>query len=176
MTAFDLPEVRGFAEDLDARMNRCENGEGTECATLDDALQLYAKLCREFVAQVRQWGQAIFYSRVAFDPEVERVFLNEGMRLFSHANAAFERGGKAEEECWMLDGRTALAAALWDMHRVLDGWITPTPAVGPSVRHGLASHPTVLAEARRRIEALSPLPSAWSPPNPHPARSIQNRP
>lgn len=54
MPTFDLAEVRDFAADLDARLHRCENGEGTECANLDSALRQYAVLCCEFCERVRQ--------------------------------------------------------------------------------------------------------------------------
>jgi hypothetical protein len=85
MTTFDLVEVRTFATDLNARMTRCDNGEGIECATLDDTLRHYATLCCEFREGVRQWGRAVFAGRVAFDPEVERVWIDEGVRLYSRA-------------------------------------------------------------------------------------------
>ena len=39
MTRFDLPEVRDFAANLDARMTRCDHGEGLECDTLDATLR-----------------------------------------------------------------------------------------------------------------------------------------
>ena len=78
MTTFDLADVRGFAADLDAGMNRCDDGEGKECPTLDDVLRHYAGLCSEFSDQVRRWGDAVFSGRSKFDPEVERVFRGEG--------------------------------------------------------------------------------------------------
>lgn len=58
MPTFDLAEVRSFAADLGARMERCENGEGMECAHLDGALRQYAVLCCEFCERVREWGRA----------------------------------------------------------------------------------------------------------------------
>ena len=57
MTTFDLAEVRAFTADLDARMNRCDNGEGMECANLDGTLRHYAELCCQFSERVRQWGR-----------------------------------------------------------------------------------------------------------------------
>ena len=61
MMTFDLAEVRGFAADLDARMCHCDNGEGLECASLDDALRHYATLCCEFRENVREWGHLDVY-------------------------------------------------------------------------------------------------------------------
>ena len=60
MTTFNLVEVRAFAADLDNRMTQCQNGEGTECATLDAVLCHHAKLCCEFTDRVKQWGREIF--------------------------------------------------------------------------------------------------------------------
>jgi hypothetical protein len=74
MTTFDLAEVRGFAADLDARMDRCDNGEGTECARLDAALRHYVELCCEFREGVREWWREVFSGRVEFDPEVEQAW------------------------------------------------------------------------------------------------------
>src|SRR5436189_5417802 len=85
MTTFDLAEVRGFAADLEARMDRCDNGEGTECANLDGTLRHYAVLCCEFCEQCREWGRAIFAGQSAFDPEVERLWIDEGVRLYGRA-------------------------------------------------------------------------------------------
>jgi hypothetical protein len=63
MTAFDLATVRTFTADLETRRNRCDNGEGMECASLDDALRHYASLCCEFRESARQWGRSVFAGR-----------------------------------------------------------------------------------------------------------------
>ncbi len=39
MTSFDLAEVRRYITDLEARLDRCDNGEGMGCANLDAALR-----------------------------------------------------------------------------------------------------------------------------------------
>lgn len=166
MTAFDLAEVRSFAADLDARMNRCDNGEGMECASLDDALRHYAALCCEFRESVRQWGRAVFAGRVAFDPEVERVWLDEGVRLYSRAVETLAYGQQAEGPCYTLDGQAVLQSALWDMYQLIRKWVTPKLAVGPSARQGLPLIPAVSEEVRRRIDALPPLPADWQPSDP----------
>jgi hypothetical protein len=175
MTTFDLAEVRGFAADLDARMNRCDNGEGMECANLDDTLRHYATLCCEFREGVRQWGRAVFAGRVAFDPEVERVWLDEGCRLYSRAVETLAYGQKAEAEgpCYLLDGQAVLQAALWDLYQLLEGWVTPKLAVGPSARQGLALTPAAAEEARRRIDSLPPLPADWQPADPRQQRQFK---
>lgn len=163
---FDLAEVRIFVANLEDRMNRCDNGEGMECANLDDSLRHYAILSCEYREEVRQWGRAVFAGRVAFDPEVERLWQDEGHRLYFRAMEMLGYGAKAEASCYVLDGRAALEAALWNMHQLLVGWVTPSRAVGPSARQGLALAPESAAEARRKIDSLPPLPSDWQPLDP----------
>ena len=85
MTRFDLAGVHEFTVGIGTRMDQCDDGEGAECATLDNALRRYAKLCCEFIEGVRGWGDAVFSGRAKFDPEVERVWRDEGQRLQARA-------------------------------------------------------------------------------------------
>jgi hypothetical protein len=172
MTTFDLAEVRTFAASLDARMERCDNGEGMECATLDATLRHYAALCCEFREGVRQWGRAVFAGRVAFDPEVERVLRSEGWRLCDRAVELLVSGDRAEVPCYVLDGQVILRSALWDLYHLLNGWVTPKLSVGPAARQAatLASDPAAIAEARARIASLPPLPADWQPDDPRQQR------
>jgi hypothetical protein len=163
MSEFDVAEVRDFVADLDARMDRCDNGEGMECANLDGALRHYAALCCEFREKVRQWGRAVFAGRVALDPEVERTWLEEGTRLFVRAYEILAYGQAAEASCFVLEGHAALRSALWDLSRLLHGWVTPKLAIGPSARQKLALSPQASEEVRRRIASLPPLPVDWQP-------------
>jgi hypothetical protein len=166
MTTFDLAEVRSFATDLEARMNRCDNGEGLECSNLDDTLRHYATLCCEFREHVRQWGRAVFAGRAAFDPKVEEIWLDEGVRLYSRAVDMLSYGEQAEDgPCFVLDGNAALRSALLGLYQLLKGWVTPKLAVGPSARRGLVLSPDTAAEVRRRIDALPPLSATWQPAN-----------
>jgi len=173
MKTFDLVEVREFAANLAARSDRCDNGEGLECASLDDTLRHYAALCCEFCEGVRQWGRAVFAGRVAFDPQVERVLLEEGARLYSRAMDLLAYGQKAEVPCYTLDGQAVLQAALLGLYQLLVGWVTPQLAVGPSARQGLPLDPVTAEEARRRIAALPPLPASWQPADPRQQRQYR---
>jgi len=166
MTTFDLVEVRGFAADLDARMTRCQNGEGMECATLDAALRHHASLCCEFTDKVRLWGREVFAGRVAFDPEVESVWLIEGSRLYTRAMEMCAHSQGAGAPCYILEGQDVLLRALWGLYRLLKGWVTPKLAVGPSARQGLVLDPAAAEEARRRVASLPPLPADWKPDDP----------
>lgn len=175
MTTFDLAEVRNFAADLDARMERCDNGEGMECSNLDDTLRHHATLCCELLEGVRRWGRSVFSGRVAFDPEVERVWLEEGGRLYRRAYQMWAEGQKAEVPCGVLDGQTILHSALWNLSQLLSNWETPKLAVGPSARQGLPLAPSAAEEARRRIASLPALPANWQPTDPRLKRQFGMR-
>lgn len=166
MTTFDLIEVRDFVADLDARMRRCDNGEGMECATLEASLRHHATLCCEFRESVRQWGRAVFAGRVAFDAAVERIWREEGLRLFRHAVEMLADGQKAEVPCYVLESQGILQAALWQLHELLADWVTPQLAVGPAARQGLPLDPTAAEKARALLSALPPLPADWQPADP----------
>jgi len=163
MTTFDLAEVRGFAADLDAQMDRCDSGDGMECATLDAALLRYADLCRRFRDAVRQWGRAVFAGRVPYDPEVERAWLDVAVPLFKRATGMWQHGQESEGQCYILEGRIFLQAALWDLYRLLTGWVTPKLAVGPSARQGSIPNSLATDRVRRRVASLPPLPANWQP-------------
>ena len=70
MTTFDMAEVREFTNDVWSRMDQCDNGEGMQCANLDDTLRRYATLCREFHERVRQWGRAVLRAEWRLIPQL----------------------------------------------------------------------------------------------------------
>jgi hypothetical protein len=163
MTTFELAEVRSFAADLDAQMDRCDNGEGMECATLDAALQRYADVCCKFRDGVRQWGRAVFAGQVPFEPEVEQAWHIEGHRLYLRAMRMWTHGQKSEGQCYILEGRIFLQAALWDLYRLLTGWVTPKLAVGPSARRKSLPNSPAADEVLLKVASLPPLPTDWQP-------------
>lgn len=163
MTTFDLAEVLAFTADLDARIDSCDNGEGMECANLDGTLRRYAELCCEFNERVRQWGRAIFYGQAAFDPQVERVWVEEGRELYRRANELWAHGQEMHGECFVLENGAALGSALWRLERLLNAWVTPKPAVAPLARCGGAATEADKIEMQQRVDALPPLPAEWQP-------------
>jgi hypothetical protein len=165
MTTFDLAEVRRFATDLSTRMDRCDNGEGMECANLDASLRHYADLCCKFVVQVRQWGRGVFAGRVAFDPAVEAEWLEQGVAFYNRAYELFVDGERAEVPCYILDSQALLSAAMGDLFKMLTTWVTPKRSVSPSARLGLVVKEESVEEAKRRIAQLKPLPADWQPDN-----------
>ena len=136
MTTFDLDEVQAFAASLDARIGKCQNGEGMECASLDAALHYHAHLCCEFVCKAKQWGYGIFAGRVKYDSAVESLWLSEGNRLYQRALEYHRRGQTAILPCYDLPGQDVLVSALWDLERLLKGWVTPALSVGAAARQG----------------------------------------
>ena len=111
-------------------------------------------------------GERGFSGRVAFDPEVERVFKEEGQVLYSRALAISKYGQKAEEKCHILEGYGLLQAALGELHRRLNAWVTPRRTVGPLARREHAVNPKAIEEAKRLISSLPPLPEDWQPTDP----------
>lgn len=163
MTTFDLAEVRNFTADISTRMNGCEIDEGTQCATLDAILRRHAEVCREFCDQVRQWRDAVFAGRVEFDPEVERVWREEGARVHSQAMWAWECGRGAEGRCYDLEGQDVLRDAMGDLDRLLGRWVSPRLAVGPAGRLGLIPGYQPTEEGRQRVASLPPFPAGCEP-------------
>jgi hypothetical protein len=163
MTTFDFSDVRNFADDLNARMTRCDNGEGLECATLDAMLKHYADLCCRFVEAVRSWGRGVFQGTIAFDPKVEQLFKEEGDKLFSRASEVFILGQNAEIPCFELDGQPGLQSALWRLGYLLADWVTPRLAVNPATRNRHELSEAELNESRSHLKALNPLPADWKP-------------
>lgn len=145
------------------RMDRCDNGEGMECADLDDSLRQYALLCYDFCEKVRQWGRAVFYGQAAFDPEVEKLWLEEGHELYRRASELWTSGQDLQGECFVLENGAALGSALWRLERLLVAWVTPQPAVAPLARHGVPAAEGVKEEVQKRMAALVPLPPDWQP-------------
>ncbi len=161
MTTFDLAEVRGFTADIHARMNRRDNGEGSECAALNADLRRCDELCREFCDQVRQWGLAVFSGRVDFDPEVEEVLKEDGRRLSSRAMELWRYSQAFETPCSNLDEQVHLKDALWDLDRLINNWVTPKLAVGPSARRWMIPGSAATEEEIKRVASLPPLPVDW---------------
>jgi hypothetical protein len=166
MVTFDYAEVREFAADLNARLNQCDNSEGMECNNLDGALRHYATLCCEFQEGIRQWGRAVFAGRVAFDPKVEKIWVEEGIRLYSRAIEMLAYGEQAEVPCYVLDGKNALRSALLGLHQLFNKWVTPKLAVGPSARNGTSVTSPIAEEIAKRLSELPPLPADWKPADP----------
>ena len=159
MTNFDLLSVRAYAASIDDQMERCDNGEGIFCATLDASLRRYAGIACEFRETVRQWGRAVFAGRAAYDIEVERAFLDKTARLYRRLLALWHRASRSEEPCYTLEGHIVLQAALFDLRRLLDNWTQPKKAVSPSARTRVDAS----AEAREILSSLPSLPTDWKP-------------
>lgn len=166
MISFELPEVRRFTDALDARMNECDNGEGMDCANLDGSLRHYAGLCFEFCENVRQWGRAVFYGQVAFDSAVEELWLDEGVELYRRASQLWSYGQNQQGECFILDNGAALGSSLWQLERLLRGWVSPKPATSSLARNGVTGTPAAKEQIQKNIDALQPLPADWQPIDP----------
>ena len=147
-------------------MDRYDNGEGIECATLDAALLHYADTCYQFRNAVRQWKRAVFRGRSEYDPVFNRSLRCVGNRLRARAAEMLRLGQQFDGKCDPLQGQTKLQNAVRDLDKLLTGWVTPKLAVSPAPRRWSMPDSGSTDESRRAIAALPPLPADWEPDDP----------
>ena len=152
MIPFDLEEVQGFVADLDARP---ATDEGMDLARLDARLRKAATLCELATEEIRRWARGVFAGKIAFDPVDDKSLRESGGKLREQAESLARLAREAESSYgFVVEGSDALRIELDRLGRLLDGWVVPKLAVGPSARRSPTTDPDVLAEARRRIECL----------------------
>lgn len=161
MPKFDLAETHEFTSRLNLQLDQCDNGEGFECATLDETLINYGIHCYRFAFGVNHWARAVFSGETPFIAEVETAWRTEGQRLLDRARRMRAKAEMAEVLCYQLDGKAVLDLALKDLGRLLENWVTPKLAVAPSARRRDPLPDAVVDDARQRILALPPLPKDW---------------
>jgi len=166
MTTFDLVQIQEFVAHLDSRMGPGLNGASESHAALATALRDHAELCHEFIEKVLEWRRAIFSGRIDFDPAVESVVRAEGTRLSARAEELQDLVAEAKAANVRLEGSDTFQTNVDRMNRLFNPWLRPQLAVGPGPRHWRHVTPEMIEEARRRIEALPPLPADWLPDDP----------
>ena len=162
MKTFELEDVKTFAAELTASAERCDNGQGMYCFTLDKALSHYADLCCKYLDGVRGWANAVFTGAVKFDPNSERMWIESGKRLIIQAAHAHYYATKEHVPC-QLDYYDPLGSALRQVGIIVEHWVSPQLAVSPAPRRKVKPTAEETEEVRRRLEALPPLPSNWEP-------------
>lgn len=163
MTTFDLAEVSDYAADLEARRVRCDNGEGMECANLDAELLHYTGLCREYLVNCRDWYRGVFSGRLRCEPAVERVWREYGQRLLNGSAEKLRRAEADDGVCYIVSGQSRFADVVRELERFVSNWVTPTLAVAPSARRKLNLTDAEIAEVRRRLDDMPPVPADWQP-------------
>ena len=158
----DANEVRAYAAKLNAELDRCDNGEGMECASLDASLEHYAARCCRLSEQIRLWGRDVFAGRVAFEESVEEAWIKAGVDLNNRAVEMLEPASQAEIPCYDLPGANKLGTALLTLYRLLDGWVSPRLSVGPAARQS-SKLVDRAEEVRQKMKTLAPLPKEWMP-------------
>jgi len=156
MKTFDYEQVRAVLIPLKAKFDDCAHGEGNECETLDKHLDCCARICFEVESEVSKWARDVFSGEVVFDPDAERAWRTEVTQIYSQATRLWQTGRNAEVPCWELPGQGRLQAALWQLYRLLDNWVSPQPSVGPSARVKLKLGEDELAAIRKQLAALPP--------------------
>ena len=170
LATYDLDSVRRFTADLRLRTERCANGEGMVCDTVEAELVHQAGLACEFAEGVRGWAGAVFAGWVPFDPATEAELRAEGGRLLARAAELLAGGRQLEARCQMPDAVSGLGRAAWELEDMLATWVSPRPAVGRGPRLALTAADA--AAARPALDALPPLPADWLPADPRQARRL----
>jgi hypothetical protein len=160
----DLTAVRRFAEDLNSRLHRCDNGEGMECSTLENTIRHYADLCCELQICVERWADAVFTGEIAFDPEVENLLKDVTRTVVERAATVAERARVLEGPCYDLVGLDFLYRQIGVLGQLLKNWVTPRLAVSPAPR--VAIPEAAEQQMRDRLAGLTPLPAGWQPADP----------
>jgi hypothetical protein len=157
----NLAAARRFADDLNERARRCDNGEGMLCASLDESIQHYVQLCEQLRAYINEWARSVFAGQIAFDPEVDALLNAEARRLLRRAKRVAARGRTLGGECFELQGLDALHYHIADFDYLLENWVKPRLAVSPAPRVPLSE--ATASEVAQRLPSLPPLPSDWRP-------------
>src|ERR1041385_508682 len=157
-------DIRKFADDINLELDRCDNGEGMECASLDTSLEHYARRCCLMTDQIKRWGREVFAGRVPYDPRVDDAWRDAGVSLNNRAVEMLDRAQLLEIPCYDLPGADKLRGALFGLHQVLNDSIKAQLSVGPSARGTEQRIPHAEA-AKQRIAGLRALPKGWLPPD-----------
>jgi hypothetical protein len=163
MTTFDFNKVREFADGLNGKLDRCDHGEGDQCATIEKSLELYAECCCSFYITARNWARDVFTGKVAFDATTEQMWLAELERLYTRSMKLSGVIARFQAPCYTLDEGRHLTYALFWLDYLRDNWRTPRLAVGPSARRKLS--PENIAKAKEKLASLPSLPKDWEPSN-----------
>jgi hypothetical protein len=169
MTTFALEKVRAFAAETEARQARCDNGEGTECMTLDGRMREYAALCRDTVRVLKDWGWAVFTGVTPPDPAIDAALLGTARKLHHASLRMIQFGQKAVDECYMLEGIEDLRKSTGSLGYLLNNWVAPAVATAPTSRRGASLPQAQVVEATGKLAELPPLPPDWVPSNPQQA-------
>jgi hypothetical protein len=154
MKTFDYQQVGAVLGPLKARFVDCAHGEGDKCEMIDRQLECCAAICSDVAKALREWALGVFSGEIVFDPAAENLWRSEVNQIYTQAIRVWQLGRKAEVPCWELAGQNKLASALWDLHWLLDKWVTPKLSVGPSARVNLKLDSDHLAAIRSQLSKL----------------------
>lgn len=124
MKTLDLTETRGYVADIFTRLNRCDNGEGMGCATLEESLSLYASECDWFCETVRQQLGSLLVGSTEAGLKSARLWIDEGRSLHVRAKNRLAVGTTMINVCYPFSGEAKLGAALTRLEEVLDSCAT----------------------------------------------------
>ncbi len=163
LATFDIAAVRRFADDLNERLRRCDNGEGTMCANLDQMINHYVQLCGELRQGINNWARTVFTGRIEFASDVEQVLKTEAHFVLHRAKQVAAQA-PLDGECFELGGLNALHRHIADLDYLLENWASPRRSVSPAPRMKM---PTAVEQmVAERLSQLPALPRDWKPTEP----------
>jgi hypothetical protein len=166
MTTFDYNQVQSFVNQLAAKLEACQEDDA-QCDSMDTMLSCCADHCLAFAEHLRKWARGVFEGRIAYDEAASGLWYASLLQLFQRA---VEIGQEAESPCGTLPGEIKLEAALWNLYRLIDSWVEPKLAVGPSARQNYPKNIHGESPIRAAIAGLQKLPHGWVPSNRSQAR------
>ncbi len=168
---FDIPQVEEFTRGLIFNMDQCDNGDGSQCTTIDLGLRNYGSLCQTYCESVRRWGRAVFTGAEVFDPGVQTLLSVSGHQLLARARVILARGNEYEDVCEPLQNKPFLEGQIQVLERLLKGWVTPARSVGPAAHYQIEE--TAAEKIKSDIAALPQLPAGWQPADPRQKAILQ---
>jgi len=156
-----VEDILDFTASLNLQLDRCDNGEGMECSSMDASLERYANCCCEMTQQVKRWGRDVFAGRIPYEQAADDAWFHASVTLNNRAVELHDRAQGMEIPCYDFSGLNKLRAALYGLYPLLDGWVSPRRSVGPSARQATKS--AGMETVQKRITELRPLPKGWVP-------------
>lgn len=153
LSTFDIPAVQKFIGHLNTLREQC-NGHLAHCDGLDAAMNCQYLICNKLSFAVTQWANSVISNRIDFDPEVERLLLEEIDRELDGALPLIEQGKEYAGECGFNRSHlNALEGYYKALHFWKDNWVSPAKATAPARRIKLSE--SVRGEITEKAAALT---------------------
>ena len=149
----NIEAVRLFANRVSDRLRKGDFEK--EVQNLQTLIAYFAATCLDVRFQVYQWMRDVFTGKVPQDDQVEVIVKNQIKQVLQEAIDVAQRGRSLRNKSIEL---TQLEYQLASMTYLLNNWVSPRIAVGPSPRVKMSE--AARAEITANLLSLEPLPPA----------------